>query len=102
MEKARKSPVTVLGTPIERSANTHRSIADDIGTVEKDFVHALELVNASIPNLEYIYTMLSSGSSNLPVGEQQEMLDTCADELYAAYQLQEVFQRYKMISEITS
>jgi hypothetical protein len=69
---------------------------------EKDFVHALELVNASIPNLEYIYTMLSSGSSNLPVGEQQEILDTCADELYAAYQLQEVFQRYKMISEITS
>ena len=69
---------------------------------EKDFVHALELVNASIPNLEYIYTMLSSGSSNLPVEEQQEMLDTCADELYAAYQLQEVFQRYKMISEITS
>jgi hypothetical protein len=68
---------------------------------EKDFVHALELAVASIPGIEYVYTMLSSGNSNLPLAEQQEVLETCADELYAAYQLEEVLNRYKMISEIT-
>ena len=56
---------------------------------EREFVHALELACASIPGLEYIYTMLSGGIS------------TCENELFAAYQLQEVLQRYNMILEIT-
>jgi len=68
---------------------------------EKDFVHALELAVTSIPGIEYIYTMVSGGSSNLPLNEQEEILDKCADELFAAYQLQEILHRYKMVSEIT-
>jgi len=68
---------------------------------EREFVHALELACASIPGLEYIYTMLSGGNSTLPVDEQETVIEQCADELFAAYQLQEVLQRYKMILEIT-
>jgi hypothetical protein len=68
---------------------------------EREFVHALELACASIPGLEYIYTMLSGGHSALPVDEQETVIEQCADELFAAYQLQEVLQRYKMILEIT-
>ena len=60
---------------------------------EREFVHALELACASIPGLEYIYKMLSWGISTLSVDEQNE--------LFAAYQLQEVLQRYNMILEIT-
>jgi hypothetical protein len=35
------------------------------------------------------------------VNEQETVIEQCADELFAAYQLQEVLQRYKMILEIT-
>ena len=68
---------------------------------EREFVHALELACASIPGLEYIYTMLGGGHSALPVDEQETVIEQCVDELFAAYQLQEVLQRYKMILEIT-
>lgn len=69
---------------------------------EKEFVHALELACASIPGLEYIYTMLHNGTSTLSADEQDDgLLEHWADELYAAYQLEEVLHRYKMISEIT-
>jgi hypothetical protein len=45
--------------------------------------------------------MLGGGHSALPVNEQETVIEQCADELFAAYQLQEVLQRYKMILEIT-
>ena len=68
---------------------------------EREFVHALELACASIPGLEYIYTMLSGGISTLSVDEQETVIEQCENELFAAYQLQEVLQRYNMILEIT-
>jgi hypothetical protein len=66
-----------------------------------DFEKTLELVSMGIPGLEYIYTMLQSGNSSLPITEQETLLDACADELFAAYQMVEVYDRYKLISEIT-
>ena len=66
-----------------------------------DFVHTLSVVEAGIPGLEFIYQQLTAGQIEHEGVTTDTLADACADELFAAYQLAEVYHRYKMISEIS-
>lgn len=60
-----------------------------------------DAIVASIPGLEHVYDVLIRGESSLPFGEQEEAREAIIDELYSAYQLVDVMDRYLLIKEIT-
>lgn len=74
----------------------------------KFFAEALEQSILIIPDLESLYTKLTSGKSvvfpdqqtSLPYEEQEKYTDMIADRLFEAYVVREVLHKYKCITNI--
>lgn len=77
-------------------------------THAQEFMNACELVKRSIGSLENIYQKLTTGKSVTVEGEDsplrfedvQNYTDACADELFAAYQILDVYDRYMAINNV--
>jgi len=99
---------------IKRDAVTKNDIEVQWDVLEQDpnyeteFVKVCELVREGIPGLEFIYNKLTSGKSvsvegqdtPLRYDEIETYTDACADELYAAYQIVDVYERYMSVKNL--
>lgn len=74
----------------------------------KDFEQSLQLVVNSVQGLEYIYKHLTSGNrvdlpdepTTLTNEEVAEAIEAVEDELFAAYQMVDVWDRYRAVNQV--
>jgi hypothetical protein len=77
-------------------------------TQQKEFEDALEVGTVLIPDLESLYTKLTSGesvaydgeASPLPYDDQEKYAELVGDQLFEAYIIREVLHKYKCITNI--
>ena len=67
-----------------------------------EVLKAINLVAQSVPGLEHIYTALVEGTTSLVDIDRDEAIEACADELYAAYQMVDILERYNTIERLTT
>ena len=66
-----------------------------------EVLKTINLVVQSVPGLEHIYTALVEGTTSLVDIDRDEAIEACADELYAAYQMVDILERYNTIESLT-
>lgn len=81
---------------------------DSDPTFREDFEQSLQLVLNSVPGLEYIYNHLNAGKSivdpsqgtPLSFDEIEQAKTAVEDELFAAYQMVDVWDRYRGVNQV--
>lgn len=74
----------------------------------EDFEQSLQIVVNSVHGLEYIYKHLTSGNrvdvpdeqTSLSRDEVEEAIEAVEDELFAAYQMVDVWDRYRAVNQV--